>query len=65
MRRHSLTYEYGFGDLWKHVVALDGRVTAARTFPICVGGQGHGVAENVWGRRTPRVSSSLRTFAQC
>lgn len=42
----GIEYEYDFGDCWQHTVEVMGRAEASKKFS-CLGGEGHGVAEDV------------------
>ncbi|TVY20425.1 hypothetical protein LARI1_G001024 [Lachnellula arida] len=42
----GIEYEYDFGDCWQHTVEVVGRAEASKGF-LCLGGEGHGVAEDV------------------
>ena len=44
----AIEYMYDFGDNWKHMITVEGRTKAGDDI-VCIGGSGHGVAEDAGG----------------
>jgi Plasmid pRiA4b ORF-3-like protein len=49
-RGKNIVYNYDFGDGWEHIITCTGRTDSTTCF-VCLGGEGHGCAEDVGGYR--------------
>ena len=61
----GLSYEYDFGDSWDHAIMSEGKGLGTRSVPMCIAGEGHGVAEDAGSTSANLHPLTVRGRAAC